>query len=49
MVACVVCREGRTELRKATWFWMGLGVEVLEVGDAACGGDCCGRVNTEFR
>lgn len=32
-------REGSTELRKATGFWMGLGVELLEVGDEAWGGD----------
>lgn len=31
--------EGRTELRKATGFWMGLGVELLDVGEEACGGD----------
>lgn len=31
-------REGRTELRKATGFWMGLGVELLEMGEEALGG-----------
>lgn len=31
--------EGRTELRKATGFWMGLGLEQLEVGEEACDGD----------
>lgn len=30
--------EGSTELRKATGFWMGLGVELLEVGEEACSG-----------
>lgn len=41
--------DGRTELRKATGFWMGLGVELLDVGDAACGGDCALSPNMVFR
>lgn len=36
-------------LRKATGFWMGLGVEVLEVGEEACGGDCALMVNALFK
>lgn len=35
--------DGSTELRKATGFWMGLGVELLDVGDEACGGDWARR------
>lgn len=35
--------EGSTELRKATGFWMGLGVELLEHGDEAWGGDWARR------
>lgn len=35
--------EGSTELRKATGFWMGLGVELLDVGEEACGGDWARR------
>lgn len=31
--------EGRTELRNATGFWMGLGLELLDVGEEACGGE----------
>ena len=39
LVPFAMCSEGRTELRNATGFWMGLGVELLEAGEAACGGD----------
>lgn len=49
MVSCEVGREGRTELRKATGFWIGLGVELLEVGEEAWGGDWGRRANTELR
>lgn len=49
LVACAVGREGRTELRKATGFWMGLGVELLEVGEDAWGGDWVRTENTELR
>lgn len=35
LVALVGVSDGKTELRKATGFWMGLGVELLDVGDAA--------------
>lgn len=35
--------EGSTELRNATGFWIGLGVELLDVGDEACGGDWARR------
>ncbi|KAG7279846.1 hypothetical protein CRUP_013756 [Coryphaenoides rupestris] len=36
---CSKCSDGRTELRNATGFWMGLGVELLETGEEASGGD----------
>lgn len=39
LVGCAKCSDGRTELRNATGFWMGLGVELLEAGEGACGGD----------
>lgn len=35
LVGWLGVRDGRTELRKATGFWMGLGVELLEVGEEA--------------
>lgn len=41
--------DGRTELRKATGFWMGLGVELLKVGDEACGGDWARKEDKLFR
>ena len=49
LVPLAMCSEGRTELRKATGFWMGLGVELLEAGEAACGGDWVRPANTELR
>lgn len=36
------------ELRKATGFWMGLGVELLEVGEEAWGGDWALKANRLF-
>lgn len=48
-LGCDRVREGRTELRNATGFWMGLGVELLDVGEEACGGDWALRANTLFR
>lgn len=48
MVSWLGVREGSTELRKATGFWMGLGVELLDVGEEACGGDWALKANTLF-
>lgn len=38
--------DGSTALRKATGFWMGLGVELLDAGEEACGGDWARKPKT---
>lgn len=49
LVGWLGVNDGRTELRKATGFWMGLGEELLEVGDEACGGDWARKKDMLFR